>query len=113
MNNNTLDPPLRGKLIGSHHCTASGHSATGAAPILALCRQLLAAGLNPDQALEVYRGATLAIRVRSIGEGARLTVKDNRLGRPCFARCQDRPASDAAVPPVGETAPEGLGGHVQ
>jgi hypothetical protein len=34
-------------------------------PVLALCRELLAAGLDPDAAVEAYRAGTLALRVRS------------------------------------------------
>jgi hypothetical protein len=45
-----------------------------------LCRQLIAAGLDPDRALEVYRGATLALTVRSIGEGARLEINPKGTG---------------------------------
>jgi hypothetical protein len=96
--------PLRAALVGSNRCTAAGITATGQAPVLALCRELLAAGFDPDQPLEIYRGTTLALRVRSIGEAARLTVKDNRLGRPVFVRWQDRPASDAAAPPIAPIA---------
>ena len=78
---------IRADLIGSTTCTAAGITATGNAPVLALCRQLLAAGLDPDQALEVYRGATLSLTVRSIGEGAQLTVRESTSdGRPRFVR---------------------------
>jgi len=65
---------LRADLIGSNTCSANGITAHGAAPVLILCRQLLAAGLDPDQALHVFRGATLALRVRSIGEAAGLEI---------------------------------------
>jgi hypothetical protein len=43
----------------------------------------------------VYRGDTLALVVRSIADGARLTVGDNRLGHPRFVRF--RPRSDGAA----------------
>jgi hypothetical protein len=76
--------PLYAELIGSDTCTAVGITARSHAPALALCRQLLAAGLDPDQALEVYRNGTLSLRIRSIGEGARLTVKDDNRGTPRF-----------------------------
>jgi hypothetical protein len=97
-------PVIRGELIGSSTCSAAGFTATTARPVLALCRELVAAGFSPDQSLECYRGAALALRARSIGEGARLTVKDNRLGRPVFVRWQDRAASDAAAPPIAPIA---------
>ena len=65
---------IRAERRGSTTCTSDNVVVHGDAPILALCRQLLAAGLNPDQALEVFRGSTLAVRVRSIGEAAALEI---------------------------------------
>src|SRR5262245_46914083 len=76
---------FRAELVGSNTCAAAGVTARGNAPVLALCRELLAAGLVPGRALEVYLGATLALTVRSIGEGARLTVKEPDRGRAHFA----------------------------
>jgi hypothetical protein len=76
--------------------------------VLALCRILLAAGFNPYQPVEIYRGAILALRVRSIGDGARLAVADGKTGRPTFRRWRDRPARDGAGPPVSGMAPETL-----
>jgi hypothetical protein len=76
--------PVIGELSGSDTCSAAGITATGNAPILALCRQLLQAGLNPDQALEIYRGAILCLKVRSIAAGAQLTVEDDNRGTPRF-----------------------------
>jgi len=65
---------LRAELTGSDTCAAAGITAKGSTPVLALCRELLAAGVNPDQALEVYRGAMLALRIRSIRETAGLEI---------------------------------------
>ena len=65
---------LRAELIGSNSCTAAGVTAVSAAPVLALCRQLLANGLDADRALEVYRKGVLALRIRSITEAAGLEV---------------------------------------
>ena len=91
---------IRAELIGSDVCKAAAFTASGPVPVLALCRELLAAGFDPGQPLQVYRGDKVALYVRSIGQGARLTVKDDRLGRPRFARWQDRGASDAAASPI-------------
>src|SRR5262245_42109163 len=55
-------------------CTSTGLTARGAAPVLALCRQLLAAGADPDASLEVFRRGTLALRVRSLREAAQLEI---------------------------------------
>jgi hypothetical protein len=80
-------PTIQAELTGATTCSAAGIAAHGNAPMLALCRQLLAAGLDPDSALAVYRSTTLAIRVRSIGEAAKLTVRESTPdGRPRFAR---------------------------
>jgi hypothetical protein len=82
---------LRAELFGSTAATAADLTATGTAPVLALCRQLLAAGLDPDRALEVYRGAVLALRVRSIGEAAGLEINSKASGFICHRAV--RPAS--------------------
>jgi hypothetical protein len=76
--------PLTAEFVDAHRCEALGHIAIGHAPALALCRHLLAAGLDPDRALHVYRNGVLSLRLRSIREGARLTVKDGKLGTPKF-----------------------------
>ena len=46
---------------------------------LDLCRQLLAAGANPDAAFICYRGDQVALRIRSVGEGAKLTIREDGL----------------------------------
>jgi len=95
---NAIDPlaALCADLAGSDVCTAPGIIARSYAPVLALCRRLIEAGIDPHRPLHVYRGDTLALVVRSIAEGARLTVGDNRLGHPRFVRY--RPRSDGAAP---------------
>ena len=96
---NAIDPrrlaALCADLVGSDICTAPGIIARSYAPVLALCRRLIEAGIDPGRPLHVYRGDTLALVVRSIAEGARLTVGDNRLGHPRFVRF--RPRSDGAA----------------
>jgi len=78
--------PIRATLIGSDHCEADGIVARGHAPVLGLCRALLAAGYDPRRPLNAYRGDTIALIIHSIGEGARLTVEDNRRGTPVLAQ---------------------------
>lgn len=83
--------------------TASDLSAAARhAPVLALCRALIEAGHDPSTPLEAYRGTTLCLKVRSIGEGARLTVEDSENGRPRFVR--HRPRTSGAAPPIAQTA---------
>ena len=92
-----LSPPLRAELHGSRHCEALGHIATGYAPALALCRQLLAAGLDPDRSLHVYRNGILSLRIRTIHQGGELAVEDAESGTPRF-RLARPPRRDAASP---------------
>jgi hypothetical protein len=95
---------LRAIIIGSNQATSSGVTARGHAPVLGLCRALLETGHDPDTPLDAYRGSTLCLRVRSIGEGARLTVKDSAKGRPRFVRYrQDGPETCAAASCVAQT----------
>jgi hypothetical protein len=93
---------IRADLIGSTTCTVGNLTGTGHAPVLAMCRELLAAGVDPDQALEFYRGAVLALRVRSIGDGAALTIKTAGNGTPILAK--DPAWRGAGAPPVRKSA---------
>jgi hypothetical protein len=78
--------------------------------VRALCRSLLEAGHDPATSMEVYRGPTLTLRVRSIGEAAKLTVAKTH-GRPGLVEarsCSSDLASDAsgvadAAPPLPGT----------
>jgi hypothetical protein len=72
--------PIHAILTGSNCCEALGITARGRAPILDLCRALVAAGYDPGRPLHAYRGDVLALKVRSIGEGAQLTVREDRAG---------------------------------
>jgi hypothetical protein len=54
--------------------------------VLALCRALVTAGHDPNRPLHACRGDVFCLRLRSIGEGARLTVEDDRHGRPRLRR---------------------------
>src|SRR5262249_25005849 len=89
---------LRAELIGSDTCMAAGITARGHAPVLKLCRQLLAAGHDPTVRLEAYRGKVLCFVVRTIGKGAGLTVEDDKLGRPKVRRWHASSGSGAASP---------------
>jgi hypothetical protein len=91
-------PIITAHLTGSHHCEALGIVATGNAPVLNLCRSLLAAGLNPDQALHVYRAGTLALQVKSLRAGARLAVTEPDHGRAHFSKWKAFSPSPVASP---------------
>jgi hypothetical protein len=79
--------PIRAQLNGWDRCSAFGITATGSAPVLALCRLLIEAGHHPATPLEVYRGGILCLRVRSIGEAARLRVATHGVGFEPGAEC--------------------------
>jgi hypothetical protein len=64
--------PIIAQLLGNDAASALGVTVRSGSPIIALCRKLLAAGHAAAIPLEVYRGKTLALTVRSIGEAARL-----------------------------------------
>jgi hypothetical protein len=61
-------------------CTALDITAKSSSPVLALCRKLVEAGHDPATPLHAYRGETLALKIRSIGEAARLRVSPHGVG---------------------------------
>jgi hypothetical protein len=79
---------IRAMLTGSDACTACGSTADANAPVLALCRSLIEAGHDPESRLEAWRGPVLCLVVRSIGEAARLRVREDRAE---FARWEPPP----------------------
>ena len=98
-----LKQPIRATLHGSDEGRAEGMVGTGASPVLALCRKLIQAGVDPARPLEAYRGDILCLSVRSIGEAARLTVKACGNGKPAFAL--DRAWRGFIAPPVRCSSP--------
>ena len=71
----TRRSPIVAQISGSETASAVGLTVRSSSPIIALCRKLLERGHDPATPLEAYRGPTLALTVRSIGEGARLRVR--------------------------------------
>lgn len=86
-----LTQAIRGELSGSDGCSALGITATGNAPVLALCLLLIEAGYDPATPLEAYRGDVLALRVRTIGEGARLRIATHGVGFERLPECTTAP----------------------
>jgi hypothetical protein len=64
---------IRVELARSDCATALGIVVRGSAPVINLCRKLIDAGCDPATPLEAWRGSTLALRIRSIGEAGALT----------------------------------------
>ena len=89
---------IRATLVGDDVAAALGIRVQSPSPVLALCRKLIDGGCDPRRPLEVYRGETLALRVRSIGQAAQLKVDVTRSGRPVFKREKTR----VIAPPIGE-----------
>jgi hypothetical protein len=71
---------ITARLDGSECASAEGITVTGPSPVLALCRKLLDAGYDPATRMHVFRGDTLALIIRSIGEGARLEINHHGTG---------------------------------
>jgi len=74
----TLERPfIRAEIHGDDRCAAEGITVVASAPALGICRKLIEAGYDPATPLEAWRGDVLALRVRSIGDGAALTVDEH------------------------------------
>lgn len=71
---------LFARLIRSDQAEAEGYRVRSTSPVLALCRKLIEAGFDPDRPLRAYRGDTLCLTVRSIGEGAVIRVRGSGVG---------------------------------
>jgi hypothetical protein len=91
---------VRIDLAGADTASALGLTVQGRIPVLSLCRQLVAAGRDPAEPAEAYRGTTLALRIRSLGEAAGLTVVENQTLAPRFAKF--RPFAPARVGRTGD-----------
>jgi hypothetical protein len=81
---------IRAELTGSNRAEAFGLVGVGSAPLCALARKLIRAGVCADLPVEAYRDGTLALRCRSLLAAAQLTVEDGRDGRPRFRRHRAR-----------------------
>src|SRR5262249_5476870 len=84
------------ELIGSDRCSELGMTARGTTPVLALCRGLIEAGHDPMTSLEAWRGLTLCLRIRRIGEAAQLEPSPRGAG---FVRGRPPVAKTAATLP--------------
>jgi hypothetical protein len=97
-NRTDLAALLTAELIGPCGCRCESHGiyTAGYAPALAMCRELLAAGVDPNSTLAIYRQGVLALRVRSIRQGAKLAVEGAESGTPRFRLA--RPAGRGTAP---------------
>jgi hypothetical protein len=81
---------IRAELSSDTYATALDITVRSPSPVLALCRKLVESSTYGSSIpLDAYRGATLCLRVRSIGEGARLAINSKGTG---FYSLEDSPA---------------------
>jgi hypothetical protein len=71
---------LHAQLSQFDTASALGIVATGSSPILLLCRKLVAAGYDPATPMDCWRGDTLRLSVRSIGQAASLEINAHGTG---------------------------------
>jgi hypothetical protein len=101
--------PIRAEIDKSNRCDAEGYTVSASAPVLAMCRKLVEAGYDPGTPLHAYRGDTLCLAVRSIGEGARLECQEGgdfrlREPRPCVPEEGPLPLPSQPSPAMQEAA---------
>ena len=72
--------PIVCQIIGSDRCAFGSLVVKHHAPVLAICRMLIEAGYDPERPLEAYRGETLCLKIRTIAEGAKLTIEEGPNG---------------------------------
>jgi hypothetical protein len=99
LTNASTQTVIRAELIGSDRCSALGVNEHSPAPVLALCRLLVEAGHDPVTPLEVWRGWTLCLRIRRIGEAAELEPSPRGAG---FVRGRPPVAKTARGLPAGQ-----------
>jgi hypothetical protein len=73
--------PIIAQFMGSDRCTAEGLEVKVNAPGLAMCRRLLEAGFEDCRPLHCFRGEELAMKISSIGWGAKYLSENS--GRRC------------------------------
>jgi hypothetical protein len=101
---------LVGELSGANTCSLAGTVATGRTPILTACRELLAQGFDLNATIEIYRRDTLALRIRTLAAGARLTVEECSDGCPRFRQYRPRPSEGS--PSIAQNADPVAGGRL-
>ena len=84
---------IKAEIYKLNQAEAEGIVAVGKAPVLNLCRKLIAAGHDPGSRLEAYRGSTLCLHVRRLDEGAALAVRENDQVGPIFVPYRPGPSS--------------------
>lgn len=99
---------VRAELSGSDTCTALGITVKTPAPVLELSKALIKCGIDPATPLDAYRGKILCLKVRSIGEAARLRTATHGVGFEPLPECTSAPPiakrRRALTPPATKNA---------
>jgi len=117
--------PIKGRLIGDHTCHVGNLPTNADTPIFEMCRLLLLHGYAPGRPLLVFRGNTLAVTVRTIREGAGLSVNGKgsafyRLRKVCIGPPVRKSASPLISRPLvgcptvakSPTGPQSRSSHI-
>jgi hypothetical protein len=75
---------ISAQLVNSDTAVAGNVAGFGSCPVFDLCRKLIARGFDPALPLIAYRNGTLALRIRSIGQAAQLSVRPDGVGFMAF-----------------------------
>jgi len=86
------------QLIGDDTAQGGQIVVRSRSPVFELCRALLAAGANPNSRLECFRGSILALTVKSIGIGAKLTIRETVTDRPRVVLWKPLQGRDVSAP---------------
>ena len=92
------DAVITAELIGHDRAQAGDIVVRSRSPVFTLCRALLAAGANPDSRLECFRGSVLALTVKSVGIGAKLTIRETVTDGPRVVRWKPLQDRDVFAP---------------
>jgi hypothetical protein len=93
--------PIHAQISSDTIATSCGIAVHIGSPVLALCRELVRQGCNPATPMQAFRGDTLCLTIRSIGEAAGLQVSGEGTGF--------RPATQpGSAPPVSLTTPSSM-----
>src|SRR5262249_16997742 len=90
------------QLSSDTRAEACGLTVQSGSPVLSLCRQLIEAGHPSSARLEAYRGNTLCLAIRSIGEASGIRVATNGVG---FIRVSGLPLAPYMSPPAQAGTP--------
>src|SRR5690348_10730676 len=68
--------PVTGNL-DNNTCRVGNHVTMGRTPVLSMCRELLRQGIDPDASVEIFRAGILALKIRTLRQGAALAVAEH------------------------------------